>query len=120
MYTIMSYVNELIKNSSEIQNFDFQETISDTTQTPIFKVTLGIMPDYLYDGEGLKIDGVTKGKTASKFGILKYDIIIKMGEIKINDIMNYMHGLSKFEKGDSTIIEMKRQNEQIKIPIVFQ
>ena len=43
-----------------------QIVLADTTATPKFKVTLGIMPDYLYDGKGLRIDGVTKNKTAAK------------------------------------------------------
>lgn len=120
MHTIMSFVQSLIETSSKIKHFNFQETKSDTTKTPKFNVTLGIMPDYLYDGDGLRVDGVSKGKTASKFGVLKNDVIIKMGEIKVLNIMDYMKGLSKFEKGDTTIIEVKRQHEKIKIPIIFQ
>ena len=53
MYQIMSYVDKLIQSTSEIQNFDFQETQSNTKETPQFNVTLGIMPDYLFEGNGL-------------------------------------------------------------------
>ena len=120
MFSIISYVNNIIKESSEITNFHFQETVSDTTQTPKFSVTLGIMPDYLYDGgDGLRIDGVTKGKTAYKYGILKGDIVVKIGSVKVNDIMDYMQGLSEFQKGDSTIIKLKRDKDIIDIPIIF-
>ena len=102
------------------QSFNFQETKSDNKETPKFNVTLGIMPDYLYDGIGLKIDGVSKGKTAFKFGLLENDVIIKMGASEILNIVDYMHALSKFEKGDSTRVEVKRKNEKINIPIIFQ
>ncbi|MAQ69715.1 MAG: peptidase M28 [Flavobacteriales bacterium] len=120
MYTIMSFVESLIKKSHTLDNFDFQETQSDTTKTPKFNVTLGIMPDYLYDGNGLRVDGVSKGKTASKFGILKNDIIIQMGNKEILNMMDYMKGLSQFKKGDSTIVKVKRKDEKIEIPIIFQ
>ena len=77
------------------------------------------MPDYLYDGNGLRIDGVTKDKTAHKHKILKGDIVIGIGDWIVNNIMNYMEGLSKFQKGDNTIIKLKRDEEIIDIPIIF-
>ena len=103
-----------------IDDFDFQETVNDTGSTPKFKVTLGVMPDYLYDGIGLRIDGVSKNKTADKFGILKGDIVLKLGIIEVTDIFKYMQGLSKFEDGDSTTVRVKREEEILDILIIFQ
>tara|TARA_B100000579_G_scaffold417362_1_gene413827 strand:+ start:2900 stop:4117 length:1218 start_codon:yes stop_codon:yes gene_type:complete len=120
MHSIMSYAKDIITKSATIENFTYQETINDTQQTPKFNVTLGIMPDYLYNDHGLRIDGVTKGKTADKHGILKGDIVIQIGDIEVTDIMKYMEGLSNFQKGDSTIIKIKRENETITIPITFK
>jgi hypothetical protein len=34
-------------------------------------------------------------------------------------MMDYMKGLSKFEKGEGTIVKLKRDTEIIEIPIVF-
>jgi len=120
MYKIHEYVKEIIVKSIEIDDFDFQKTKSDTTTAPRFKVTLGVMPDYLFDGKGMRIDGVSKGKTAEKFGILKGDIVVKIGDIDVNDMMGYMKGLSKFEKGNSTVVKINRQGKIIDIPIIFQ
>ena len=78
------------------------------------------MPDYLFDGKGMRIDGVSKGKTAAKYGILKGDIVLKMGDIHVNDMMSYMQALSKFNKGESTIVELKREEKIIKKNIIFQ
>ena len=69
MYKIHEFVKEIITNSIEIKDFDFQKTASDNNSTPRFKVTLGVMPDYLYDGVGMRIDGISKGKTAEKYGL---------------------------------------------------
>ena len=55
-----------------------------------------------------------------KFGILKGDIVIKIGDIEVNNMMDYMTGLSKFEKGDSTIVKLNREEEIIEQAIVFQ
>ena len=120
MYTIHEYVKNIIITSTEIKEFTFQETKSDSTMTPKFTVTLGVMPDYLFDGKGMRIDGVSKGKTAEKFGILKGDIVTKIGDIDVLDMMDYMKGLSKFEKGDTTVVNVNRSNEIISINIIFQ
>ena len=120
MYTIYEYVKTIIIKSTKIEDFTFQETKSDTTLTPKFKVTLGVMPDYLFDGKGMRIDGISKGKTADNFGILKGDIVLKMGEIDVNDMMSYMQALSKFNKGDSTMVKLNRDSKIIEIDITFQ
>lgn len=120
MYEIYKYVESIIKSSTEIENFDFVETKSDSTTSPRFSVTLGVMPDYMFDGEGMRIDGVSKEKTAEKYGILKGDIVIKMGDLEVKDMMGYMKGLSMYEKGDSTTVQVKREKKTLDIPIIFQ
>ena len=120
MHTIYEYVQEIIIKSVAIKEFSFQETKSDTSITPKFKVTLGVMPDYLFDGKGMRIDGISKGKTAEKFGILKGDVVLKMGKFDVNDMMSYMHALSQFNKGDSTVVKLDRDAKMTEVEIIFQ
>ena len=120
MYEVFKYVENIIVSSSEIEEFDFVQTKSDSTTTPRFKVTLGVMPDYMFDGEGMRIDGISKGKTAEKYGFLKGDVVIKMGDLEVVDMMGYMKGLSMYEKGDSTTVKVLRDKSKINIPIIFQ
>ena len=120
MYEVYNYVKEIIKQSSYINEFDFQETKSESDVMPSFKVTLGVMPDYMFEGEGMRIDGISKGKTAAKFGFKKGDIVVKMGELEITDMKSYMLALSKFEKGDSIIVIVNRANQSFNLPTVFQ
>lgn len=120
MYLIYQYVKEIIKQSRRIDDFDFQKTKSDTTMTPRFKVTLGVMPDYLFNGEGMRIDGISRGKTAEKHGILKGDIVIKIGDVVVKNMTDYMKGLSQFNKGESTTVTLKRKDTTIEKSIVFQ
>ena len=120
MYSIYEYVINIIIKSTQIESFDFQKTKSDTTTSPRFSVTLGVMPDYLFDGKGMRIDGISKGKTAEKYGILKGDIVLQIGHIKVIDMMSYMKGLSEFKKGESTVVSVNRNGEIIKKDIIFQ
>lgn len=84
-----------------------------------FKVTLGVLPDYVFNGKGMKIDGVLEGRTAEKAGIKNGDVVIQIGEMEVKDIYSYMEGLSKFSKGDKTIVIVKRGEETIEKEVEF-
>jgi aminopeptidase YwaD len=84
-----------------------------------FSVTLGIMPDYTADVKGLKVDGVSAGRPAEKAGILTGDVIIKMGELMIGDIGDYMAALGKFRKGDSTNVFVVRAADTLTVSVKF-
>ena len=76
-----------------------------------FKVSLGVIPDYLYDGKGMRIDGVSQGRPAEKAGFQKGDIVIKLGDEDITDMMSYMKALSKYKKGDKAEVQISRKNK---------
>lgn len=84
-----------------------------------FKVTMGVMPSYTSDVEGLLIDGVSDGKPGQKAGLQTGDIIIQMGDLVIKDIQNYMEGLGKFEKGQTIPVKVKRKDEVINLSVTF-
>lgn len=84
-----------------------------------YSVTLSIMPDYVAEVKGLKIDGVTDDGPADRAGLLKDDIIVKMGDIEINDIYDYMNALEKFRKGDTTKVVVERNNEKKEVTVIF-
>ncbi|MDV7402362.1 PDZ domain-containing protein, partial [Arthrospira platensis SPKY1] len=77
-------------------------------QAARFKVSLGVMPDYVYQGEGMKIDGVTDGRPAQKAGLQRGDILIQIGDMPVKDIYDYMEGLSKFELGQTARVLILR------------
>ena len=97
----------------------FLETKSPDQGKSSFKVTMGVMPDYTFEGTGLRIDGVTDGKPASKGGILKGDIIISLGEDKIATINDYMKALGKHQKGDIVPVTVTRSGKEIKLSVTF-
>ncbi len=120
MEEIFSYVMKLIEGLDAKGKIAFVKTKDDNNEnTPKFTVTLGVMPDYTYDGEGMRIDGVTDGKPAAKAGLKTGDVVIQLGEIKVTDMMSYMKALSQFKKGDSTKVKAKRGSEVIERHISF-
>lgn len=86
---------------------------------PRFKVTLGVVPDYMFDGEGMRIEGINDGKPAFKAGLEAGDIVIAIGENSVVDMMSYMKALSKFKKGDITTVKIKRGKDILEKQIQF-
>lgn len=84
-----------------------------------FKVTMGVMPSYTSSEEGLKVDGVSDGKPAQKAGILTGDLIVQIGELPIKDIQAYMAALSKFEKGQTVPVKVRRNSEVVTVMVTF-
>ncbi|MFN8321434.1 MAG: M20/M25/M40 family metallo-hydrolase [Chitinophagales bacterium] len=120
MEDIIDYVKQLVSLLDNKGKIAFVKTKDDSNEnTPKFTVTLGVMPDYTFEGEGMRIDGVTDGKPASKAGLIQGDVVIQLGEIKVTDMMGYMTALSKLKKGDVSTIKVKRAGEVLEKEIKF-
>jgi S1-C subfamily serine protease len=97
----------------------FTKTKDLSGDSPRFTVSLGVVPDYLYDGKGMRIDGVSEDKPAQAAGLLKGDVIIQMGDSTIVDMMSYMRALSAFQKGDSTSVAYERAGAIMEAKVKF-
>ena len=119
MELISNYIYSIISDLDDNGKLSFKKTKNESQDVPRFKVTLGVIPDYLFQGKGMRIDGVSSGKPAEKAGFEKGDIVIKLGNTDINDMMTYMKGLSKIKKGDKVIVKVKRNNKIFSKKIIF-
>jgi len=79
--------------------------------------TLGVLPDYGYDGTGMKITGVNAEEPAANAGLKAGDIIIKLGGLELDDIYDYMGALNTLEKGETTTITILRNGEEITLEL---
>lgn len=116
---VITHIYLMNESISKNPTLTFQKTKEDTTAKVSFKVTLGIMPDYMYDGVGVMVDGVTPEKPAANAGILKGDCVIKLGDIKIADMQSYMKALSQFSKGQQTLVRVIRNGKELEFPLTF-
>ena len=119
IYVVSAYIDSLITRLDENEKLAFTKTKDESKETPRFTVTLGVVPDYMFDGNGMRIDGVSEDKPAMKAGLLAGDIVVQLGEIEVTDMMSYMKALSEFKKGDATEVIVKRGEEELTYPIQF-
>lgn len=119
MNLISDYIFDIISDLNDNGELAFRKTKNESEETPRFKVGLGVVPDYLYDGEGMRIDGTREETPAFNAGLQKGDIVIKLGDSTVTDMMSYMRALSVFDKGDETDIRVKRGEETIDTKVKF-
>ena len=119
MEIISTYIFNIITDLDNNGKMPFRKTKNESEDVPRFKVTLGVVPDYMFEGKGMRIDGVSEDKPAQKAGILKGDVVIQLGAYKITDMMSYMKALSKFEKGKTTTVKVDRKGKVVEMPVTF-
>ncbi|MCE2958697.1 MAG: M20/M25/M40 family metallo-hydrolase [Flammeovirgaceae bacterium] len=117
---VLNVIIKLIENLDKQPKLAFLPTKNKSmSSSRSFKVTMGVMPSYSSNEEGLKVDGVSDGKPAQKAGIQTGDVITQIGEYPIKDIQNYMDALGKFEKGQTVAVKVKRGGEVVTVSVTF-
>ena len=120
MVQIVRFIQQLIENDKAPQKLVFTKTREQQTTTSArFSVSMGIMPDYSYPGNGVRVDGVSDNRPAKKAGILAGDIVKQLGEHKTSSVEAYMQALSKFKKGDKTTAVVTRGDKELTFAIEF-
>ncbi len=119
MEIVSNYIFSIIKDLDSQQKLPFRKTKNESEVVPDFKVTLGVVPDYLFSGKGMRIDGISEDRPAQNAGLKKGDIVVKMGEYEVTDMMSYMKSLSKFEKGQTIQVTVERDGSKETVDVTF-
>ena len=67
----------------------------------------------------MRIDGVSEERPAQRAGMIKGDVVIKVGEYEVTDMMSYMKSLSKFEKGQKTVVIVERNGTPLELEVTW-
>lgn len=119
-WRVIRYIYRIAEEANKKGRLAFTPTReSAVTSTAHFSVTLRIMPDYTFSGNGVRADGVIDGGPAFKAGLKAGDIILQLGEYPVPSMESYMQALGKFKKGDKTTVKVKRGNDTIEANIEF-
>ena len=117
---MVDWLGAIIKEADGYGKFDFLKTREIAMgKSTKFTVSLGVMPDYAFTGTGVRIEGTSQGKLGERIGLKASDVLLQLGDYKLIDVMSYMQALSKFKKGDKTILIINRGKEQLQFNIEF-
>ncbi len=116
---IIDYIIKVINAANDKGKLLFTKTRDQEMRSISLPVTLGIMPDYGFTGTGVRIEVVSKGKTAEHTGLQAGDVLLQLGEYKFVDMQTYMGALQKFKKGDKTQVHFKRSDKEMMLDVQF-
>lgn len=122
-HKVIRFAAETIEHFDRLEkHLAFQKTVDPNVgrMAGSFSVSLGVMPDYIAEVKGMRIDGVSSNRPAERAGILPGDIIIEMGGMPVNDIYDYMGCLGKFRLHDTTNVLVRRGDETLSLTVIFE
>ena len=117
---IVYFIQNIINDLDNTYPLAFTKTKEQNNKnTPRFSVTLGVMPDYLFDGEGMRIDGISPGRPAEEAKMKKGDIVIQLGKNRVTDMTTYMKALGAHSKGERVNVIAIRDGQELIFSVQF-
>ncbi|MBK9260455.1 MAG: M20/M25/M40 family metallo-hydrolase [Polyangiaceae bacterium] len=83
-----------------------------------FKVSLGTIPDYAWQGKGVKLTGARPDSPALRAGLQAGDVIVKLGTHDITNVHDYVYALQELEPGRETTVEVEREGKRLPLKII--
>lgn len=106
---VLSYVADVVNViDARAERPAFTKTQSSARNSGGFRVYVGSIPDYGYEGKGLRLSGVSEGGPAQKAGLKEGDVIVRFGTKTINNIYDYTDALGAYKPKDKVEIEFLR------------
>ena len=120
MATVSDVVLDVLLGMPAGQDLAFAKTKDEgQREVATFKVTLGVMPDYVYAGTGMRIDAVLDDRPAEAAGLQGGDVLLELDGETIGDIYDYMEALGKHEKGERVNVVIERAGERMRKKVTF-
>jgi len=111
---IAGLVTEIANEDSTLR---FTKAESQQAAVRGFRVSVGTVPDYAAEVEGMKLSGVRQGSPAEKAGLQSGDIIIKFGKFTIKNVYDYTYALGEFSPGQQVPVIVKRGNQTVTLTV---
>jgi hypothetical protein len=117
---VVKHIYSLIESQNKPDNkLVFTKTKETLFAALQFSVTLGIMPDYSFNGNGVRVDAISENRPAQKAGLKQGDVIIQLGNYNVQSLENYMQALSRFKRGDKTTVYFSRGSQKLSAAVEF-
>jgi len=72
------------------------------------------------DTKGIYVTAVSQGGGANEAGMLEGDIILKVGDVEVNNVPELQEQIGHFRPGDKIVMKVKRNGEEKIIPVTLK
>jgi len=84
-----------------------------------FRTRFGSVPEYSYTGKGLLLAGTSGGGPAERAGLLKGDVIVRIDDVGIEGIGDFMYVLNAHKPGDVVLVHYTREGEEREVRVTL-
>ncbi|MCY0992392.1 M20/M25/M40 family metallo-hydrolase [Nannocystis sp. ILAH1] len=96
---------------------DFKKIATAAPRGGGFRVSLGTVPDYAANVDGMKLTGVRPQSPAEAAGLKAGDIIVKIGKREIHNIDDYMACFGELQPGVAVPVVVDREGAKVELTI---
>jgi C-terminal processing protease CtpA/Prc len=84
------------------------------------RVSLGTIPDFTWEGEGLRVSGVTPDSPAAQAGLAEGDVVVELAGQPINDLRDLSTVLKTLAPGDKITLSWLRDGTRHDAEVVLK
>lgn len=119
---VIRYITQMIRDLNDDGRLAYTKTKDESGKgrsRSKFAVTLGVVPNYTFDGEGMQVDAVRGGKPGEKAGLQAKDVIVSFAGNHIGNMHDYMNALGGLKPGDKVEVGVMRDGKLITLEVQF-
>lgn len=119
---VLEHLRRLVSAMDTLERSSLAYTEAPVTQSREVAMegpTMGVTPDYGFDGEGMRVTGVRSGGPADRAGLRGGDVIVRLNGREVGDIYGYMEALNTLEDGAETQVTVVREGEEHTFTLQF-
>jgi membrane-associated protease RseP (regulator of RpoE activity) len=79
------------------------------------RVSFGTVPDFSWNGQGVRLEDVRPGTPAAQAGLRAGDIIVEVNEAAVTDMRSYSSALRQLSPGDEIRVRFSRDGSEQRV-----
>jgi hypothetical protein len=84
------------------------------------RVRFGTVPDFAFQGPGVRVEEVSAGSPAERAGLLAGDILLGIDEHEVSDLRTYSQILRTLEPGQAVSARILRGDQEVTLPVTVE
>jgi aminopeptidase N len=84
------------------------------------EASLGTVPDFAYQGRGIRITGVTPGSAAEEAGLQEGDVLLRFNGQNVSDLQSYSNLLRAAKPGDLVPLQILRDQQTFSVDTLLK
>lgn len=83
------------------------------------RVSLGSIPDFKFEGEGVRISGVLPGSPAAGADLREGDVITAFAGVEVSDLTDYSEAMKQHDPGDVVQVDFLRDGVAMQVEVTL-